>query len=68
MVAYRHYKTGGSNMQKPTIVITGNPPWRETVSEQLDTDFTVNHQPVFGNYITTLIESLAALVIVTEDS
>jgi len=51
-------------MQKPTIVITGNPQWRETVTTQLEDRFIVHHQAEFSGYMNTLIESLAALILV----
>lgn len=51
-------------MHKPTIVITGNPSWRETISTELSTEFTIHHQAEFDGYMTILIESLASLVLV----
>lgn len=51
-------------MQKTTIVITGNPPWRGTVTAQLEDTFTVHHQADFTGYMNTLIDSLAALILV----
>lgn len=51
-------------MQKPTIVITGHPEWRESVTEQLQDNYNVHHQAEFDGYMNTLIESLAALIFV----
>lgn len=50
-------------MQKPTIVITGNPTWYDAASTQLQADYSVHHQPEFGNYMNTLIDSRAALIL-----
>lgn len=54
-------------MQKPTIVITGNPSWRDNISEQLTETFEVHHQADFNGYMTILIESLAALIMVDSE-
>lgn len=54
-------------MQKPTIVIVGNPSWREDVSEQLNDSFQIHHQPQFDGYMNVLIESLASLILVDSD-
>lgn len=51
-------------MQKPTIVIVGNPSWREDVSEQLNDSFQIHHQSQFDGYMNVLIESLASLILV----
>lgn len=54
-------------MQKPTVVIVGNPSWREDVSKQLTDTFQVHHQPEFSGYMNTLIESLASLIVVDSE-
>ena len=54
-------------MQKPTIVIVGNPSWREDVSEQLNDSFQIHHQLQFDGYMNVLIESLASLILVDSD-
>ena len=54
-------------MQKPTIVIVGNPSWREDVSEQLNNSFQIHHQSQFDGYMNVLIESLASLILVDSD-
>ncbi len=54
-------------MQKPTIVIVGNPSWREDVSEQLNDSFQIHHQSRFDGYMNVLIESLASLILVDSD-
>lgn len=54
-------------MQKPTIVIVGNPSWREDVSEQLNDSFQIHHQSQFDGYMNVLIESLASLILVDSD-
>ena len=54
-------------MPKPTIVITGNPAWQDAVSAQLQDNYTVHHQADFEGYMNTLIESLAALILVDSE-
>lgn len=49
---------------KPTIVITGSPVWREAVTTALQDNYTVHHQVAFDGYMNTLIDSLAALIVV----
>lgn len=51
-------------MSKPTIIITGHPAWREAITEALAADYTIHHQTEAAGYMNTLIESLAALVLV----
>lgn len=55
-------------MQKPTIVITGNPSWRDTITELLQDDYVIAHQAQTTGYMNTLIENLAALIIVDGDA
>jgi len=50
--------------QKPIIVITGHPDWRETITKTLEEKYSVHHQPQLNGYMNTLIDSLAALVLV----
>lgn len=51
-------------MQKASIVITGNPLWRESVTVQLQDNFTVHHQATSGGYMNILIDSLPVLILV----
>ncbi|MEO1286554.1 MAG: DUF309 domain-containing protein [Chloroflexota bacterium] len=51
-------------MQKPIVVIVGNPAWLSQATEQLEEAYTVHHQPKFDGYMNTLIESLASMVLV----
>jgi hypothetical protein len=54
----------GYDMQKPTIIITGQPAWAQTVAEKLGADYTIVHQTDPAGYMNTLIELLAALILV----
>ncbi|MEO1163647.1 MAG: DUF309 domain-containing protein [Chloroflexota bacterium] len=49
---------------KPTIVITGNPAWREKISDALSETYIIHQQAEFDGYMNTLIDSLAALIVV----
>lgn len=51
-------------MQKATIVITGNPTWREAITTELQDSYIVHHQVDFKGYMNKLIESWAALILV----
>lgn len=51
-------------MQKATIVITGNPTWREAITTELQDSYIVHHQADFKAYMNMLIESWAALILV----
>ena len=55
-------------MDKPTIIITEQPSWAQTVTEKLGADYTVVHQTQPEGYMKTLIESLAALILVDGES
>ena len=54
-------------MKKPMIVITGNPTWHDAMIAQLQDDYVVAHQPETQGYMNTLIENLAALILVDGD-
>lgn len=54
-------------MQKPLIVITGNPSWRDAISKELSAEFTIHHQAEFDGYINVLINSLASLILVDSE-
>ncbi|MGJ3239480.1 MAG: DUF309 domain-containing protein [Anaerolineae bacterium] len=47
-----------------TIIITGNPPWRARISQQLQADYHVHHQAELRGYINQLIDTRAALILV----
>ncbi|MCU0513261.1 MAG: DUF309 domain-containing protein [Anaerolineae bacterium] len=51
-------------MTAPVIIITGSPDWLPAVSAALHPDYTVIHLPQPGQYMKTLIERRAALVLV----
>ncbi|MDQ7026844.1 MAG: DUF309 domain-containing protein [Anaerolineae bacterium] len=55
-------------MDKPTIVMTGQPEWAAQVSEKLSADYTIVHQTQHDGYMNTLIESLAAMILVDGES
>lgn len=54
-------------MQKPVIVVTGSPIWTNTIHAQLAETATIIQQPTATGYMNTLIDSLAALVLVDGD-
>lgn len=54
-------------MKKPMVVITGNPAWRDAITLQLQHDYIVAHQQDTQGYMNTLIENLAALILVDGD-
>src|SRR5688572_28458887 len=51
-------------MDKPTIVITGQPQWAQTVADTLGTNYIIVNQTQPEGYMKTLIEALAAMIIV----
>lgn len=51
-------------MQPPVIVIVGTPAWAERVQSQLADHYTVIQQQQASGYMQTLIDSLAALVLI----
>ncbi len=53
--------------QKPTIVIAGEPTWADTIIERLGAAYNVVQQQHSTGYMNTLINSLAALVLVDAD-
>jgi predicted metal-dependent hydrolase len=55
-------------MDKPTIVITGQPQWAQTVADTLGTNYRVVNQTQPEGYMKTLIESLAAMILVDGDA
>lgn len=55
-------------MDKPVVVITGTPAWIAGVLPALESDYEVIHLPQPGSYMKTLIDRLAALVLVEGDS
>jgi predicted metal-dependent hydrolase len=51
-------------MDKPTIIITGQPQWAQIVTVKLGTDYNIVQQTQAEGYMNTLIESLAAMILV----
>jgi predicted metal-dependent hydrolase len=55
-------------MDKPVIVITGTPAWFDAVTAALQPDHEVIHLAQAGSYMKTLIDRIAALVLVDGDA
>jgi predicted metal-dependent hydrolase len=53
-----------TDTQKPTIVLTGAPTWADQITNQLAELYDVRQLAQPGNYMNTLIDTRAALVIV----
>lgn len=51
-------------MLKPTIVITGNPPWAESVERNIGADYEVAHYDEQAYYVHRLTDARAAMILV----